>query len=114
LTLRWGEVQGNLWAQSGKEISLHAGLVVAFRASLAKIRSAGEGLLLAARFTSELARLLGPLVRTVAQDRLAELSPEAQQVSLLFSTSTAHGLSDNELRAFLSRLVLGEELPRVE
>src|SRR5262245_50504171 len=62
LTLVWGGVQGNLWAQSGKEISLHAGMVVAFRASLAKIRSAGEGLLLAARFTSELARLLGPLV----------------------------------------------------
>ena len=79
-----------------------------------KIRSAGEGLLLAARFTSELARLLGPLVRTQAQARMAELSPEAQQVSLLFSTATAHGLSDNELRAFLSRLVLGEELPRVE
>lgn len=114
LTLEWGGVQGNLWAQSGKEISLHAGMVVAFRASLAKIRSAGEGLLLAARFTSELARLLGPLVRTQAQARMAELSPEAQQVSLLFSTSTAHGLSDNELRAFLSRLVLGEELPRVE
>lgn len=114
LTLFWGGVQGNLWAQSGQEIYLHAGIVSAFRAAVAKVRSAGEGLLLAARFTSELARLLGPLVRTLAQERMAALSPEAQQVSLLFSSSTAHGLSDNELRAFLSRLVLGEELPRVE
>jgi hypothetical protein len=114
LTLVWGEVQGSLWAQSGTEISLHAGIVTAFRAAVTKVRSAGEGLLLAARFTSELARLLGPLVRTLAQERMAALSPEAQQVSLLFSSSTAHGLSDNELRAFLSRLVLGEELPKVE
>jgi hypothetical protein len=69
---------------------------------------------LAARFTSELARLLGPLIRTLAQGRMGALSPEAQQVALLFSSSTAHGVSDNELRAFLSRLVLGEELPTVE
>lgn len=114
LTLVWGGVQGNLWAHADTEIFLHAGIVVAFRAAVAKIRSAGEGLLLAARFTSELARLLGPLIRTLAQERMAALSPEAQQVSLLFSSSTAHGVSDNELRAFLSRLVLGEELPTVE
>ena len=114
LTLFWGGVRGNLWAQSGAEVYLHAGIVSAFREAAAKARSAGEGLLLAARFTSELARLLGPLVRTMAQERMAALSPEAQQVSLLFSSSTTHGLSDNELRAFLSRLVLGEELPRVE
>jgi hypothetical protein len=114
LTLVWGGVQGNLWAHAGTEIFLHAGIVAAFRAAVAKIRSAGEGLLLAARFTSELARLLGPLIRTLAQERMGALSPEAQQVSLLFSSSTAHGVSDNELRAFLSRLVLGEELPTPE
>ena len=114
LTLVWGGAQGHLWTHSGSEISLHTGIVAAFRAALAKIRSAGEGLLLAARFTSELARLLGPLIRTLAQERMEALSPEAQQVSLLFSSSTAHGVSDNELRAFLSRLVLGEELPTVE
>lgn len=114
LTLVWGGVQGNLWAHAGTGIFLHAGIVAAFRAAVAKIRSAGEGLLLAARFTSELARLLGPLIRTLAQERMGALSPEAQQVSLLFSSSTAHGVSDNELRAFLSRLVLGEELPTPE
>ena len=38
LTLIWGGGQGNLWAQSGREIFLHAGMVVAFRASLAKIQ----------------------------------------------------------------------------
>lgn len=114
LTLVWGDVQGHLWAQTGTEISLHAGMAVAFRAAVTKIRSAGEGLLLAARFTSELARLLGPLIRGLAQERMGALSPEAQQVSLMFSSSTAHGVSDNELRAFLSRLVLGEELPTAE
>jgi hypothetical protein len=111
LTFVWGGVQGNLWAHAGTEIFLHAGIITAFRAAVGKIKSAGEGLLLAARFTSELARLLGPLIRTLAQERIGALSPEAQQVSLLFSSSTAHGVSDNELRAFLSRLVLGEELP---
>ena len=55
LTLVWGGVQGNLWAHAGTEIFLHAGIVAAFRAAVVKIRSAGEGLLLAARFTSELA-----------------------------------------------------------
>ena len=114
LTLVWGGVQGNLWAHAGTEIFLHAGIVAAFRAAVAKIRSAGEGLLLAARFTSELARLLGPLIRTLAQERMAALSPEAQQVAVLFSSPTVQGVSDNELRAFLSRLVLGEELPTVE
>ena len=111
LTLVWGGVQGNLWAHAGTEIFLHAGIVAAFRAAVAKIRSEGEGLLLAERFTSELARFLGHLIRTLAPERMTAHSPEAQQVSLLFSSSTAHGVSDNELRAFLSRLVLGEELP---
>jgi hypothetical protein len=113
LTLLWGETPGELWTEAGNELLLHAGIVAAYREALARVRSAGESLLLAARFTSELARLIGPLVRARAQERMAGLSPEDQQVSLLFSSSEPPGLSDNELRAFLTRLALGEELPVV-
>jgi hypothetical protein len=77
------------------------------------VRSAGESLLLAARFASELARLIGSLVRTRAQERVARLSAEDQEIALLFATAGPTGLSDNELRAFLTRLALGEELPMV-
>ena len=113
LILVWSEIEGELWVEAGNELLLHAGMVAAYREALAGIRSAGEGLLLAARFTSELARLIGPLVRARAQERIAGLSPEDQQVSLLFSSSQPPGLPDNELRAFLTRLALGEELPVV-
>jgi hypothetical protein len=114
LTLEWESMHNELWSQAGNTISLHAGMVTVYRQALAQIQSAGEGLLLAARFTSELSRLIGPLVRARAQERLAGLSSEAQQISLFFATSTPQGLSDNELRAFLTRLALGEELPKVE
>jgi len=113
LTLVWSEIPGELWSEDGNELLLHVGMVAAYREALARVRSAGEGLLLAARFTSELARLIGPLVRARAQERLAGLSPEDQQVSLLFSAAEPPGLPDNELRAFLTRLALGEELPVV-
>jgi len=113
LTLVWSEIPGELWSEDGNELLLHVGMVAAYREALARVRSAGEGLLLAARFTSELARLIGPLVRARAQERLAGLSPEDQQVSLLFSSAEPPGLPDNELRAFLTRLALGEELPVV-
>ena len=113
LTLVWSETPGELWTEAGNELLLHAGIVAAYREALARVRSAGESLLLAARFTSELARLIGPLVRARAQERMAGLSPEDQQVSLLFSSSEPPGLPDNELRAFLTRLALGEELPVV-
>ena len=114
LTLEWEPLRYELWSQTGNTIALHAGMVTVYRRALAQIKSAGEGLLLAARFTSELSRLIGPLVRARAQERLAGLSSEAQQVSLFFASSAPQGLSDNELRAFLTRLALGEELPKVE
>lgn len=114
LTLVWGEVPGELWAITGNELVLHAGMVTVYREALARVRSAGEGLLLAARFTSELARLLGPLVRNRAQERLAALSPEEQRVSLLLASPAPAGLSNNELRTFLMRLAQGGELPTVE
>src|SRR5262245_13723634 len=113
LTLLWNETPRELWTEAGNELLLHAGMVVAYREALSQVRSAGEGLLLAARFASELARLIGPLVRARAQDRMARLSPEDQQISLLFSSPGTTGLPDNELRAFLTRLALGEELPLV-
>ncbi len=113
LSLAWGEIEGELWVEAGNELTLHGRMIAAYREALARVRSAGEGLLLAARFTSELARLIGPLVRARAQERMAGLSPEDQQVSLLFSSSEPPGLPDNELRAFLTRLALGEELPVV-
>ena len=113
LTLVWSETPGELWTEAGNELLLHAGMVAAYREALSRVRSAGEGLLLAARFASELARLIGPLVRARAQGRLARLSPEDQQISLLFSSPETAGLPDNELRAFLTRLALGEELPVV-
>jgi len=113
LILVWGEVAGELWAEAGNELLLHAGMVVVYRDALTRVRSAGERLLLAARFASELARLIGPLVRTRAQERLARLSPEEQQVALLLASPAPPGLPDNELRAFLMRLAMGEELPMV-
>ncbi|MGH7965235.1 MAG: hypothetical protein ACRERD_26070, partial [Candidatus Binatia bacterium] len=114
LTLVWGAVKGELWTEAGNELLLHAGMIVAYRDALTRVRSAGEGLLLAARFASELARLIGPLVRARAQERIAGLSPEEQQVSLLFSLPAPPGLPDDELRAFLTRLAMGEELPVVK
>jgi hypothetical protein len=106
-------VAGELWVNTGNEFILHAGMVAVYRQALARVRSAGEGLLLAARFTSELARLLGPLVRARAQERIAGFSLQEQQVTLLLSPPDPPGLSDNDLRSFLTRLALGEELPQV-
>jgi hypothetical protein len=111
LTLVWGEVRGELWREAGHDLFLHAGMVALYRDALSRVRSAGERLLLAARFTSEIARLIGPLVRARAQEQLAGLSPQEQQISLLFASTEPPGLSDNELRKFLTRLALGEELP---
>jgi hypothetical protein len=113
LTIEWGEVPGELWAMAGNDLVLHTGMIAVYREALAQIRSAGEGLLLAARFASELARLVGPLVRQRAQERLAQLSPADQQVSLLFAAQAPAGVSDAELRKFLTRLALAEELPTV-
>lgn len=98
---------------AGNDLVLHTGMIVVYRDALTQIRSAGEGLLLAARFASELARLVSPLVRQRAQERLAQLSPADQQISLLFAAQAPAGLSDAELRKFLTRLALGEELPTV-
>jgi len=114
LTLEWEPLRNELWSQTGNNIFLHAGIVTVYRQALKQIKSAGEGLLLAARFMSELSRLIGPLVRARAQERLAGLSLEEQQISLFFASSDPQGVSDNELRAFLTRLALGEELPKVE
>ncbi|MGH9425631.1 MAG: hypothetical protein ACRD2L_04900, partial [Terriglobia bacterium] len=114
LTLEWSPLHGVLWADTESEIALHGKIVAAYRDALSRVRSAGEGLLLAARLVSELARLIGPLVRTRAQERLAALSLEDQRVALLFSTPASQGLSDDELRKFLTRLALGEELPTIE
>jgi hypothetical protein len=114
LTLAWSPLTGVLWEETGSEIALHGKIVAVYRDALSRVRSAGEGLLLAARLVSELARLIGPLIRARAQERLAALSPEDQRVSLLFATSAPQGLSDDELRAFLTRLALGEALPTVQ
>ncbi|MEW6298826.1 MAG: hypothetical protein AB1671_13995 [Thermodesulfobacteriota bacterium] len=113
LTIEWGEMAGELWRVDGDTVVLHAGMIGVYRDVLGRARSAGEGLLLAARFASELARLVGPLVRQRAQARLARLSPADQQVALLFAAQVPVGLPDTELRAFLSRLAMGEELPMV-
>ena len=113
MPLTWGTVQGELWEERKTEFVLHAGMVAVYREAVAGARSAGQALLLAARFTSELARLIGPLVRIRAQARLAQRSLEDQQVALLFHTPADSGLSDDELRTVLSRLALGEDLPVV-
>lgn len=111
LALCWGPVDKELWALDGNTLILHAGMITVYRAALEQADSAGERLLLASRFLSELARLVGPLVRTRAQTRLAGLSPTDQNVALLFAAPETPGLSDGELRAFLTRLAQGEELP---
>jgi hypothetical protein len=113
LTFVWEPLRGRLWAIEGNEISLHAGMAAVYREALSRTKSAGESLLLAARFTSELARLIGPLLRERAQAQLAGLSPQDQQIALLFASAGTHGLSDNELRKFLTKLAQGEELPVV-
>jgi len=111
LALRWGRVDKELWTLDGNTLVLHAGMVTVYRAALKQADSAGERLLLASRFLSELARLIGPLIRTRAQTRLAGLSPTDQNVALLFAAPETPGLSDGELRAFLTRLAQGEALP---
>lgn len=113
MRLSWGTVQGELWEERKTGLVLHAGMVAVYRKALAGAQSAGQALLLAARFTSELARLIGPLVRLRAQARLARRSLEDQQVALLFHTPADSGVSNDELRAVLSRLALGEDLPVV-
>jgi hypothetical protein len=113
LSFFWTPLRGKLWTLEGNEVFLHAGMAAVYREVLSRTKSAGESLLLAARFTSELARLIGPLVRARAQAQLSDLSSQDQQVALLFATSGAHGLTDNELRKFLTRLALGEEVPTV-
>ena len=113
LTIMWGTVNKELWALSGNELVLHAGMIAVHRETQSRANSAGEKLLLAARFLSELARLIGPLIRSRAQAQLASLSPADQNVALLFAAPDTPGLSDNELRAFLTGLAQGEELPLV-
>ena len=113
LTIMWGTVNKELWALSGNELVLHAGMIAVHREMQSRANSAGEKLLLAARFLSELARLIGPLIRSRAQAQLASLSPADQNVALLFAAPDTPGLSDNELRAFLTGLAQGEELPLV-
>ena len=113
MALTWGTVEGELWEETKTAFVLHAGMVAVYREALAEARSAGHALLLAARFTSELARLIGPLVRIRAQARLAQRSLEDQQVALFFQTPADSGVSDDELRTILSRLAIGENLPVV-
>ena len=97
----------------GNEVYLHAGIVAVYRGMLAQTKGAGESLLFAARFASELARLIGPLIRTRAQERLAGLSSQDQEIALLFASTEVQGLSDHELRKFLTRVAQGETLPIV-
>lgn len=111
LRLTWGPVRRELWALRGSDLVLHAGMVGVYRAALVRANSAGKRLLLASRFLSELARLIGPLVRAHAQARVAGLSPADQNVALMFAAPNVPGLSDGELRAFLTRLAQAEELP---
>ncbi len=113
LSFFWTPLRGKLWTVEGNEVFLHAGIAAVYREALSRTKSAGERLLLAARFTSELARLIGPLVRARAQEKLSGLSAQDQQVALLFASSGTHGLTDNELRKFLTRLAQGEEVPTV-
>ena len=113
LTLMWGTVRKELWALTDNELVLHAGMAAVHREMQSQANSAGEKLLLASQFISELARLIGPLIRSRAQAQLASLSPSEQNVALLFATSDTPGLSNNDLRAFLTRLAQGEELPLV-
>ena len=113
LTLRWGRVQKELGALSGNELVLHAGMIAVHQGMQSRANSASEKILIASRFLSELARLVGPVIRSRAQAHLASLSPADQNVALLFAAADTPGLSDNELRAFLTGLAQGEELPLV-
>ena len=113
LTFLWAPLRGRLWMVEGNEVYLHAGMAAVYRGALSRTKSAGESLLLAARFASELARLIGPFIRTRAQERLSGLSSQDQQVALLFAATETQGLSDNDLRKFLTRVAQGEELPVV-
>ena len=113
LTFFWTPLRGRLWMVEGNEVYLHAGIVAVYHSLLAQTKGAGESLLFAARFASELARLIGPLIRTRAQARLTGLSTQDQEIALLFASKEAQGLSDQELRKFLTRVAQGETLPTV-
>ena len=113
LTILWGQVPKELWALNGNELVLHAGMIAVHQDMQSRANSAAEKILIASRFLSELARLVGPLIRSCAQARLASLSPADQNVALLFAASDTPGLSDDELRAFLTGLAQGEELPLI-
>ncbi len=113
LTLRWGRVQKELGALSGNELVLHAGMIAVHQDMQSRANSAAKKILIASRFLSELARLIGPVIRSRAQAQLASLSPADQNVALLFAATDMPGLSDNELRAFLTSLAQGEELPLI-
>ena len=114
LTILWGRVPKELWALSGNELVLHAGMIAVHQDMQSRANSAAEKILIASRFLSELARLVGPVIRSRAQAQLASLSPADQNVALLFAASDTPGLSDDELRAFLTDLAQGEELPLVQ
>jgi hypothetical protein len=87
LSFFWTPLRGKLWSIEGNEVFLHAGMAAVYREVLSRTKSAGESLLLAARFMSELARLIGPLLRARAQQQLSSLSSQDQQVALLFASS---------------------------
>ena len=113
LTVLWGQVPKELWALNGNELVLHAGMIAVHQDLQSRANSAAEKILIASRFLSELARLVGPVIRSRAQAQLASLSPADQNVALLFAASDTPGLSDDELRAFLTSLAQGEELPLI-
>ena len=107
LTVLWGRVPKELGALSGNELVLHAGMIAVHQDMQSRANSAAEKILIASRFLSELARLVGPVIRGRAQAQLASLSPADQNVALLFAAADTPGLADNELRAFLTGLAQG-------
>jgi len=114
LVIVWGPVVGQLFAKNGNELVIHSEMVAIHVQAQTGAKSAGEKMLLASRFLSEISRILGPLIRERAQTLLSGFSPTEQNVALMFGSPTVPGLSDSELRDFLIRLAQGEELPALE
>ena len=79
LALEWGPVPGDLLRRHGQRIRLSRRLRAAGTAALAGAASAQERAEQALRFVLEIARLLGPEVRTRAQARLESLGEEEQR-----------------------------------
>ncbi len=108
LRIEWGPVNGDLLAADREGVGVSLKLARLFRRRLAHCQTRSERLWLALALISEVARLLGPLLRLRAQAILASL-PEAAQRAALEKPPAAPPLTSLETLA--RALAAGEGCP---